>query len=72
LVAELPGVSGEDLTLSQDGDALVIDAAARGRYYAGRFAMPEGVALSQISVSAQNGIVELSAQTDAKQGDSGA
>lgn len=59
LIAELPGVAETDIALSEDGGDLVIRAEGRGRHYAGRIALPAGVAVKDLAMTMQNGILEL-------------
>lgn len=66
LVADLPGIPREALTLVRDGADLVVTAEDRGRSYRGRFALPEGIELDDIEVSLRNGILELTAPLSGK------
>ncbi|MBF9029976.1 Hsp20/alpha crystallin family protein [Rhodobacterales bacterium HKCCE3408] len=59
LIADLPGIPRDDLTLETEAGELVIRAAGRGRRYAGRFPLPDGVAAEDLTVSMQDGLLEL-------------
>ena len=61
LTADLPGITEKDLSLSKTDGVLVIEATGRSRRYRDSVALPEGVDVSDISVSLQNGILELRA-----------
>ncbi|ETX15868.1 heat shock protein Hsp20 [Roseivivax halodurans JCM 10272] len=62
LTADLPGVSADDLSLSERDGQLFIAATTRRRTYEGRFELPPGVRLSDIEVSLRNGILDLTAR----------
>ncbi|ARE42203.1 Gas vesicle protein GvpH, heat shock protein Hsp20 [Rhodovulum sp. P5] len=62
LVADLPGIDADGLTLSEEGAELVVAATGRGRRFEGRFTMPEGLGLADLSVSLNNGILEITAE----------
>lgn len=61
LVADLPGVGQDGLTIRQgeDGDVLVIEASGQRRRYAGRFELPRGLSVAALSIRIVNGILEL-------------
>ena len=59
LIADLPGVSEENLDCAQDGSLLRISATGRGRAYTAEYELPEGFETATISQTLQNGILEL-------------
>lgn len=61
LVAELPGISLEDVSLSIMDNALSIEAKSSSRHYFGSFALPENISLEDIRTTVQNGILQLAA-----------
>ena len=61
LTADLPGIVETDLTLSEEGGDLVIEANGRGRRYRDHVTLPDGVSIADIVVTLQNGILELRA-----------
>ncbi|MEM1273967.1 MAG: Hsp20/alpha crystallin family protein [Pseudomonadota bacterium] len=59
LVADLPGIEADGISLSRaDGD-LIVEARGRGRHYRGSFPMPADANLSDLKTASQNGIVEI-------------
>jgi HSP20 family molecular chaperone IbpA len=59
LIAELPGVAEADVTLGEEAGDLVISASGRGRRFEGRFALPSGAKATDLTMTMQNGILEL-------------
>jgi len=59
IVAEMPGVSAEDVKLEIEGDLLTIQAERRDRKYFKELQLPRPILLSKVQVSAKNGVLEL-------------
>ena len=59
LTADIPGVAEDEIRLTREGGALVIETTG-ARRYKGRADLPDGVALDDIGLSLRNGILELS------------
>lgn len=61
LVADLPGVGPEGVTIAEGegGRGLVVEAQGRRRRYAGRFDLPPGLRAAGLSMSMVNGVLEL-------------
>jgi HSP20 family molecular chaperone IbpA len=62
LVAELPGVDIDGVTLEPDGRKFSITAAGRARSYHSTFDLPDGAEVSALSINMQNGILEVAFQ----------
>lgn len=61
LVAELPGISPEGLTLEVGPGSLCIEARSVTRRYRGEVPLPKGLGRDDLAVSLQNGVLEISA-----------
>lgn len=61
LVADLPGITADDVALSQGEEGLVVDAVGRARRFRGSFPLPDDIAVDALTVSMRNGILELTA-----------
>lgn len=59
VVAEMPGVEGEDVHVDLDGRLLTVTAARADRKYRKSIEVPEGTRRDRVSVSCNNGIVEI-------------
>ncbi len=61
LVADLPGVGPEGVTIAEGegGRGLLVEAQGRRRRYAGRFDLPPGLRAAGLSMSLVNGVLEL-------------
>jgi len=60
VVADLPGVSKEDLTLKCDGETLTISASTPRREYDERIRLPARVDEHSADASFNNGVLEVS------------
>jgi HSP20 family protein len=60
VVAEMPGITADDISVSVDGDLMKVEAARRDRKYHKEILLPEPVVHSAIKVVCNNGIVEIS------------
>lgn len=59
LIAELPGVSDEGLTIELKGDILNLNAAGKERQYAKEILLPYPVKKESLQKSFRNGILEI-------------
>ena len=59
LIAELPGVDASGVALSSEEQGLTITATGRGRNYQSTFDLPPGATREALSLSVQNGILEI-------------
>ncbi|MFC6615548.1 Hsp20/alpha crystallin family protein [Halopenitus salinus] len=59
LVADLPGVSKEDLSLQCDGETLTVSAASDRREYDERISLPVRVDERSASATFKNGVLEV-------------
>jgi len=59
VVAEMPGVTPDDVKLTIDGDVLTIDAVHGAAKYHKEVLLPLNTTLEKIQVSGKNGIVEI-------------
>ncbi len=59
IIAEMPGVTAEDVKLTIDGDLLSIRAERRDRKYAKELHLPRVVAIEKAKIKANNGVVEI-------------
>lgn len=62
LTAELPGVAQSDLNLQISDGVLLISAAGARRHYEGQFSVPAQLREDKLSVSLNNGILDLTAE----------
>ena len=63
LIADIPGVARDELSLSDAEGGLVIETTGARRFLA-TCPLPEGVEVNDLDVSLRNGILELAAKTD--------
>lgn len=63
VVADLPGVSKDDIELTCDGERLTIDATGSQREYHERIDLPKSVEEHTAEASYNNGILEVSFET---------
>jgi HSP20 family protein len=59
VVAEMPGVESEDVHVDLDGRLLTVTAERADRKYRKSIEVPEGTRRERLSVSCNNGIVEI-------------
>lgn len=60
LVADLPGITRDDLELGSDGEGgLLIEAAGQGRRCRGSFALHEDIGIEYLTCRMHNGILEI-------------
>ena len=59
IVAEMPGVTPDDVTIVVDGDVLTIDAAHGDAKYHKEVLLPMSTTKQKVHVSGKNGIVEI-------------
>jgi HSP20 family protein len=60
VIAEMPGISSDDISVSVDGDVMNVEASHRDRKYRKEIVLPKPVVRSRIKVVCNNGIVEIS------------
>lgn len=59
IIAEMPGVSLDDLQLGLEGDLLTIEATGKTRKYFKELHLPFAIDLARLRRTANNGVVEL-------------
>jgi len=59
VVAEMPGISSEDVKLEVDGDLLTITAQRGDKKYRKEVQLPEAFTAEQLQVTCHNGVVEI-------------
>jgi len=59
VVAEMPGVSAEDVSIEIDGDLLTLSAARGDKKYRKEVQLPESFSRDNAQVSCNNGVVEI-------------
>jgi HSP20 family protein len=64
IVAEMPGITAQDVSLTIDDDLMSIEAARKGRKYRKEVLLPRPVAKKNVSVSCNNGIVQIECRLD--------
>ena len=60
VIAEMPGITTDDISVSIDGDVMKVEASRRDRKYRKEILLPKPVVRSRITVVCNNGIVEIS------------
>jgi len=60
VIAEMPGITTEDISVAVDGDVMNVEAAHRDRKYRKEILLPKPVVRTRIKVVCNNGIVEIS------------
>jgi len=60
VIAEMPGITTDDISVAIDGDVMNVEAAHRDRKYRKEILLPKPVMPSQAKVVCNNGIVEIS------------
>jgi len=60
VIAEMPGITTDDISVSVEGDVMNVEAAHRDRKYSKEILLPKLVLRSGIKVACNNGIVEIS------------
>ena len=60
VIAEMPGITTDDVSVSVDGDVMNVEASHRDRKYRKEILLPKPVVRSRIKVVCNNGIVEIS------------
>ncbi|MDO8433218.1 MAG: gas vesicle protein GvpH [Candidatus Binatus sp.] len=60
VIAEMPGITTDDISVSVDGDVMNVEASRRDRKYSKEILLPKPVLRSRIKVACNNGIVEIS------------
>ncbi len=60
VIAEMPGITTNDIKVSVDGDVMNVEAAHRDRKYRKEILLPKPVESNEIKVVCNNGIVEIS------------
>ncbi len=63
LIAEVPGVSEEGLSIELKGDILSLNAASKERQYAKEILLPCPVKKETLQLSFHNGIIEITIET---------
>lgn len=64
VVAEMPGITVQDVSFEIEGDVLSLTAARKGRKYRKEVLLPRAVARDKTSVSCNNGIVQIECRLD--------
>lgn len=59
VVAEMPGITAEDVEFSIDGDVMSIEAERKGKKYRKEVLLPKPVSRQNASISCNNGIVQI-------------
>jgi HSP20 family protein len=59
VVAEMPGISAEDVHIEMDDDLLTLSAARRDKKYRKEVQLPESFSRESAQVSCNNGVVEI-------------
>jgi HSP20 family protein len=59
VIAEMPGITTDDISVSVEGDVMNVEAAHRDRKYRKEILLPQPVVRSRITVVCNNGIVEI-------------
>lgn len=59
VVAEMPGITTEDVKFSIDEDVMSIEAGRKGKKYRKEVLLPKAVCAHDASISANNGIVQI-------------
>jgi HSP20 family protein len=59
VVAEMPGITAEDVVLSIDDDLISIEAERKGKKYRKEILLPKPVSRQKASISCNNGIVQI-------------
>jgi HSP20 family protein len=59
VVAEMPGITTHDISVSVDGDVMTVEAAHRERKYKKEILLPRPVDRRGITVVCNNGVVEI-------------
>ena len=59
VIAEMPGITTDDVSVSVDGDVMNVEASHRDRKYRKEILLPKPVVRSRIKVVCNNGIVEI-------------
>ena len=60
VIAEMPGVTADDISVSVDGDLMNVEASRRDKKYRKEILLPKPVAPGEIKIVCNNGIVEIS------------
>ncbi len=60
VIAEMPGITADDISVLVDGDVMNVEASHRDRKYRKEILLPQPVVRSRIKVACNNGIVEIS------------
>jgi HSP20 family protein len=60
VIAEMPGIAADDMSVLVKGDVMNVEAAHRDRKYSKEILLPKLVLPSKIKISCNNGIVEIS------------
>ena len=60
VIAEMPGITTDDISVSVEGDVMNVEASHRDRKYRKEILLPKPVVRSRIKVVCNNGIVEIS------------
>jgi HSP20 family protein len=69
VIAEMPGVSEEDIKVEANGDILNLSTSGKDRKYAKELLLPSKVKSDPIKISSKNGIVEIRLEKEAGNGD---
>ncbi len=59
VIAEMPGVTAEDVSLAIDDDVMTIEAQGKGKKYRKEVLLPKPVSKQNSSISCNNGIVQI-------------
>jgi HSP20 family protein len=59
VIAEMPGITTDDISVSVEGDVMNVEASHRDRKYRKEILLPKPVVRSGIKVVCNNGIVEI-------------
>jgi HSP20 family protein len=64
VVAEMPGITAQDVSFTIDEDVMSIEAERKGRKYRKEILLPKAVSKKNASVSCNNGIVQIECRLD--------
>lgn len=59
VIAEMPGITTDDVTTAIDGDVMTIEAGRQGKKYRKEVLLPHPVLKKNTSISCNNGIVQI-------------
>lgn len=62
VIAEMPGITADDISISVDGDVMSVEASRRDKKYRKEILLPKPISSDKIKISCNNGIVEISCE----------